>query len=282
MFCPWPGTFSQKSIAEEICERVNSIADGSKCCDVFAPPFVRFSNKATIEAGTNTYATDCWGSSLDWSGVSWQKWQAGTLICDNIVLSARHFPLAFSNIAFTHPTTGQQTCHTIIDERGTTGITGAGPDTDMLIGLIDPPAPAWAKRYPLPDPSIGASQFVNSLVIYTDPGNNTTGSYDERKYGVGKVVSAGNQGGKFLLRWGVDEDKFDTDTFLGFAEVRDSGHPVFLLGPGNKMVLAGLHWFTNASSWYGEQISQTTLQNEIDAMLLANGLPPCQFQTCSF
>lgn len=208
-----------------------------------------------ISSPTGSYNTNNWAASLDWTGINWNSNKAGTLITSDVVLSAAHFgaipnPLIFTDAA------GNQYSRNIVSA------TNIGGGTDVRLSKLDSPLPSNIAVYALPDPSLVYNDMRGGLAVYTEQ---TRGAY------VGCIRPRIDE------FFDLDEDP-TTDTSLWknvggtFPLVGgDSGHPAFILGSSNRMILTCTWWLANASCVYlGDSALQTSIQNAITNTLLSS------------
>lgn len=205
----------------------------------------------------NTAATwsNNWTKPLDFTGVAWNKPQAGTLITDRHVIMAKHYQHGVGATLVFHDAKGTPVTRSILARH-------VDPATDMAIGQLNAPVPDSIAVYPLlkPDPKT-YDTLVRTWIVMTD---------NERKvlfFPVRAVAFAAEPDKAELFMTALDTanrlDKVFEETLIS----GDSGHPAFLLSKGQLILMSvntrGGNGMTGP--YLGGSVNQTWIQKAIQA-----------------
>ena len=182
-----------------------------------------------------------WSSSMDLSGVSFDKRQAATLVSRRHVVMAAHYQRAVGHRVIFHDRRGKILERTLVKTRKVHG--------DVAVGLLNEPVPGNYRVYPLPVAREDASSLIGRPVMVTD---------QNRRLFFHKVRTVN----RFMIAF--EYDVADTHGW-GKALVKgDSGNPSFLI-EGKELVLAETHSTggPGAGPFYGSAI----LQEKLKAMM---------------
>jgi len=181
---------------------------------------------------------DGWTRGMDMSGVSFNDKRTATLITPRHIVMAKHYARpALAPVIF-HDRNGKRL------ERKIIGL--AAGKGDVMVGLLDAPAPSNYTHYSLPDTSSNIPALVGTPVIVSD---------QKRSLFVHLIAGIGGGGISF---------KHDQNKQYGWGKnlvVGDSGNPSFLI-VGTKLVLVETHTSggPGAGPFYGDPAVQAGIR----------------------
>tara|TARA_R100001463_G_scaffold74977_1_gene129011 strand:+ start:833 stop:1714 length:882 start_codon:yes stop_codon:yes gene_type:complete len=179
----------------------------------------------SYQSKTRSTWNDNWLSRFDFSGVAWDGKRAGTLITRQHILFAKHYPRAKGSVVTFVDRNGDPAQRRVIKTAKY-----PGSSCDVAVGLLDTPVPSTVCYYPLlPSGYDWSLALRGAQLLVTD---------QQRKalfFGVSFVLDDGHMGSpESLSAYG----NLGIPTALRERLVPgDSGHPSFLVFPGNQLVL---------------------------------------------
>ncbi len=209
--------------------------------------------------GTSVWANN-WTANLDFSGVAWDNGTAGTLVTDQYMVYARHFPRAAGSevrfvdrngeVVLRHVESQKFVWNTVMNVR-----------TDIMVVRLDEPVPDTVAIYRLVPDDLEPDRLLGAKVINT---------YGRRKVYLSEVS-------RFQLFEIDSEPDFEVVTTRRNADVidpawdyalafGDSGYPGFLLLDG-ELLLFSTHTFGGYGSkgpYYGGRGNQRGILEAID------------------
>ena len=229
--------------------------------DAVAPLHPRADEHALFQSYTSTGRSvwaDNWTRPLDFSGVAWDRNQAGTLIADQYMVFARHYPRdTGSQVKFTDRS-GEIVTRTI-EAQELIWFDAFPVRADMKVSRLNEPVPDTVAVYRLVPGDIEPNELLGAKVLHT---------YRDRVVYMSEVsrfqlFDHDSEVATTRRNADVIDPAWDHLVWLG-----DSGHPSFLVLNG-ELLLFSTHTFGGYGSkgpYYGGRGNQAKIRKAIAKM----------------
>ena len=182
-----------------------------------------------------------WSSSMDLSGVSFDRREAATLVSRRHVVMAKHFQRPVGAKVVFHDRRGKYLVRTLVKTKGVF--------LDVAVGLLNEPVPEGYRVYPLPKVVENPATMRGRPVVVTD---------QNRRLFFHRIRVAND------LTIMFEYDVADTHGWGKKLIKGDSGNPSFVIS-GNELVLVETH--TSGGPGAGPFYGGAQLQEKLKAVM---------------